>query len=155
MKLFFRKASHQRRIRQALKLLKKFNQLDFKKNPAGLFAYIKKIDPFVFEELLLLSFLFRGFKVIHNTRYTGDGGIDGVVILPNRQRVAIQAKRYANHINPAHVLAFREDFERHGCHQGLFIHCGKSGAGLYDNLASDITLASGNHLHALLTQVNL
>lgn len=42
-------------------------------------AYLRKIDPFVFEELLLEGFERRGFEVIRNRRYTGDGGIDGRV----------------------------------------------------------------------------
>lgn len=140
-------------MKQAWKILKKINQPDFKNNPASLFSYIKKIDPFVFEELLLLAFRFRGFRVVHNKRYTGDGGIDGMIILPNCQRVAIQAKRYANHINPAHINTFRKDLLKKRCQHGVFIHCGKSGSGLYDNLSPNITLISGHNLHVLLTGV--
>ncbi len=41
-------------------------------------AYLRKIDPFVFEELLLEGFERRGFEVIRNRRYTGDGGLMAV-----------------------------------------------------------------------------
>lgn len=37
-------------------------------------AYLRKIDPFVFEELVLEGFERRGCKVRRNKRYTGDGG---------------------------------------------------------------------------------
>ncbi|MEX6059375.1 restriction endonuclease [Enterobacter hormaechei] len=50
------------------------------KDVAGLptkINYLRKIDPFVFEELLLEGFEAHGFRTIRNKRYTGDGGIDG------------------------------------------------------------------------------
>ena len=40
-------------------------------------AYLRKIDPFTFEELLLEGFESHGFRTIRNKRHTGDGGIDG------------------------------------------------------------------------------
>ncbi|EPO2651139.1 restriction endonuclease, partial [Klebsiella pneumoniae] len=56
-------------------------------------AYLRKIDPFTFEELLLEGFESHGFRTIRNKRYTGDGGIDGQVII-GKHRYLIQAKRY-------------------------------------------------------------
>lgn len=50
-------------------------------------AYLRKIDPFVFEELLLEGFERRGFEVIRNRRYTGDGGIDGRVKIDGQTRL--------------------------------------------------------------------
>ena len=104
----------------------------------------------MFEELLLLAFKKRGFKVIRNQRYTGDGGIDGIVVLPNQQKIAIQAKRYQAHINPKHVQDFQQDLRRKGCDGGYFIHCGKTGQRSYRNLSPNIKLISGLKLHALL-----
>ncbi|MBA3536696.1 MAG: restriction endonuclease, partial [Tatlockia sp.] len=110
-----------------------------------------KIDPFVFEELLLIAFKSRGLKVIHNKRYTGDGGIDGVVILPSKHRMAVQAKRYQNHINVQHLKDFADTIKTHQGHGGFFIHCGKSGQAVYQNLPANIILISGNNLHRLLS----
>jgi restriction system protein len=124
---------------------------EFKIAPGRLFAYIRTIDPFVFEELLLIAFKSRGLKVIHNKRYTGDGGIDGMVILPSKHRIALQAKRYQNHINVQHIRDFSQSIQAHGCHGGYFIHCGISGHSVYQQLPNDITLISGNNLHRLLT----
>ena len=53
----------------------------------------------------------RGFKIIRNKRYTGDGGIDGRAY-KNDQHYLIQAKRYRKHINPAHVTEFAEICKR-------------------------------------------
>ena len=113
--------------------------------------FLKQVDPFVFEELLLLSLKFRGIKVIHNKRYTGDGGIDGIILLGNK-RYAIQAKRYTSYITASHVNDFKTALINKGCSGGFFIHCGKSGKALYSHLDSSIHLISGSNLHQLLTE---
>ena len=150
--VMIRKKSHRTRITKANRVLNRLKQSNFKAQPGRVFAYIRQLDPFVFEELLLMAFKSRGLRVIHNTRYTGDGGIDGIVVLPNRQRFAVQAKRYQNHINAKHIHDFASDLKRHGCSGGFFIHSGKSGAGVYQQLSSNIILISGGNLHKLLTR---
>src|SRR5690606_35858524 len=65
-------------------------------------AYLRKIDPFVFEELLLDAFEDNGFTVQRNKRYTGDGGIDGIVC-KNNVRYLIQAKRYKGYVKRQEV----------------------------------------------------
>ena len=145
-----RKKSHRTRITKANRVFNRLRQPDFTSQPGRVFAYIRQLDPFVFEELLLIAFKSRGLRVIHNARYTGDGGIDGVVVLPNQQRFAVQAKRYQSHINAKHIHDFASDLKRHGCSGGFFIHSGKSGAGVYQQLSSNIILISGVNLHKLL-----
>lgn len=146
-----KKISHKKRLMQARKVLLLMNTVEFRESAAKFFCYVRKLDPFVFEELLLLSFKNKGFKVKHNKAYTGDGGIDGSVILPNKTRWAIQAKRYESHINPAHI----QDFEKAVIHLkfdgGFFIHTGKTGAESYKNLKQNIVLISGSKLHQLIT----
>ena len=146
-----RKKSHRVCVAAAMRVFKTLQRQDFRLAPYRLFAYIRTIDPFVFEELLLIAFKKRGLKVIHNKRYTGDGGIDGVVILPSKHRIALQAKRYQKHINVQHIRDFSASIKVHGCHGGYFIHSGKSGQAVYNELSNDITLISGNNLHRLLT----
>lgn len=150
--LLLQRRSQAGRIKKAYKIMKMINQPTFRENPQRLFSYVRKIDPFVFEELLLLSFKARGIKVIHNKRYTGDGGIDGIVILKDKKRYAIQAKRYTNHINSSHVDHFKRAVINHGCHGGFFIHSGKSGGRIFQSMGASIHLISGNNLHQLLTQ---
>ncbi len=151
--LLFQRKSQKKRIKQADRMMRLLNQASFKENPQRLFAYIRKIDPFVFEELLLLSLKYRGVKVIHNKRYTGDGGIDGILVLGKNKRYAIQAKRYKSYITASHVNDFKHSLMNKRCHGGFFIHCGKSGKGLYSHLDPSIHLISGSRLHQLLTDV--
>ncbi|WP_349949896.1 restriction endonuclease, partial [Escherichia coli] len=66
-----RKQQSARRVLERIKTLPGFPQK---------INYLRKIDPFVFEELLLEGFEAHGFRTIRNKRYTGDGGIDGQVI---------------------------------------------------------------------------
>lgn len=145
-----RKKSHRTRILKAARVFHLLQNAQFKEQPSRVFAYVRTIDPFVFEELLLAAFKSRGLKVIHNKRYTGDGGIDGIVILPTRQRIAIQAKRYQNHINSAHLKDFALAIKNHQCQGGFFIHSGKSGQAVYQNIPENIMLISGTNLHRLL-----
>ncbi len=145
-----KKPSHKIRMKQAKRVFARLQCADFQENGGRLFAYVRAIDPFVFEELLLLAFKARGLKVIHNRRYTGDGGIDGVVVLPNKQRYAIQAKRYKDHVNAQAIKNFATDLTRHSCSGGFFIHSGKSGASVYHNLPSNVTMISGGNLYRLL-----
>ncbi len=78
----------------------------------------------MFEELLLEGFEAHGFRTIRNKRYTGDGGIDGGVII-GKYRYLIQAKRYRGHIALQHVQEFEKLLKRHNC-RGLFCHTGKN-----------------------------
>ncbi|QIG11959.1 restriction endonuclease (plasmid) [Escherichia coli] len=113
--------------------------------------YLRKIDPFVFEELLLEGFEAHGFRTIRNKRYTGDGGIDGQVII-GKYRYLIQAKRYRGHIALQHVQEFEKLLKRHNC-RGLFCHTGKTGAGSKSvSIASErMEIISGQRLIDLLT----
>lgn len=145
------KSSHRRRLKTARKLLGLFQQEDFQKMPGKLFAYLRKIDPFVFEELLLLCFKARGFQVKHNQAYTGDGGFDGIVILPNKKRFAIQAKRYQWHIDRKDVEDFCQLIKIKQLHGGFFIHTGRTGEAAYEARQNLVYLISGNGLHGLIT----
>lgn len=100
---------------------------------------------------MLEAFKQRGYQVIRNKRYTGDGGIDGKVIL-HGEIWLIQAKRYSGYINPAHVSAFLSACEYHQC-RGFFIHTGKTGTGLRGELnrSDNIILLSGDKLIRFLS----
>lgn len=62
-------------------------------------SYLRKINPYVFEELLLLAFERQGYAVQRNASYSGDGGLDGRVHI-NGECWLIQAKRYSRAIPP-------------------------------------------------------
>lgn len=118
---------------------------------ARLFAYLRKCDPLVFEELVLCSFERAGAFVIRDLRYSGDGGIDGRVWIPRMGWCAVQAKRYGAHINHRHLEDFRSLLARTGYGWGLFVHTGRTGAAAYEHLAGRrVILISGQRLVHLL-----
>jgi hypothetical protein len=82
--------SHRRRIRAARRALTRIYEWE----AARIFGYLRKIDPLMFEELILESFARTGFRVRRNRRYSGDGGIDGQVRL-NGAWAPVQCKRYS------------------------------------------------------------
>lgn len=114
--------------------------------------YLRTIDPFVFEELLLDAFKAKGYKVERNKRYTGDQGIDGVVWKKERKYL-VQAKRYRGHINLKHVKDFITLVDEHECH-GFFCHTGRTGKRPKRVISehNNITFISGESLIQLIAE---
>lgn len=142
---------HRWRRRQARAMAAQLRGRDRLQPPHLLYARLRAMDPLAFEELLLESFERRGHKVIRNRRYTGDGGIDGQVVI-NGAVWLIQAKRYADTIRPEHVAAFEALCRTKG-RRGLFIHTGRTGLQSRAAVAhgSTIEIISGRALLDLLT----
>lgn len=133
-------------MRRSKKLLNKLRTFN---SPQRIFAYLRKVDPFVFEELLLTCFEERGLFIKRNKRYTGDGGSDGQVYLAGRM-MHIQAKRYASHIKREHVENFMQLVQSERT-KGIFIHTGRTGKAsrtAFDSAFVD--RVSGEKLIALL-----
>lgn len=145
--LFFtrKRNRHKINIKRASIALARLKEID---TPYKQFSYLRKIDPFVFEEMILTAIQRQGGKVIRNRRYTCDGGIDGKATI-NGNKVIIQAKRYSNHILSSHV----DDFV-HLCSQmnryGLFVHTGKTGLKSKELTPKNIDIISGSRLLNLL-----
>lgn len=142
---------HRRYRKTAERLLKKLPTLA---GDAQRFSYLRRVNPYVFEELLLLAMERQGLKVIRNASYSGDGGLDGQVFIEG-QRWLIQAKRYSRAIDPAHVAAFSALLIQHRC-CGLFIHTGRTGTKSKQHAISShsdifpLYIISGQRLIALL-----
>ncbi len=126
------KSDHGYMIRQAVKVLAKIeaiaqqhpNENDHRPRIIG---YLRKIDPTVFEEAILTAVERGDVRVTRNTRYSGDGGVDGRFHV-SRGTVLVQAKRYQTSINPAHVSDFyRVVWQEPGAVYGLFVHTGRTG----------------------------
>ncbi|MDR6116531.1 MULTISPECIES: restriction endonuclease [unclassified Sphingomonas] len=140
---------HRWRRRQARAMAEQLRGSDREQSPAMIFARLRAMDALAFEELLLESFERQGHTVVRNCRYTGDGGIDGQVVLAG-ERWLVQAKRYAGPIKPAHVVAFAE-LCRTRRQRGLFIHTGRTGpASRAACRTGDVVIISGRALLALI-----
>lgn len=135
---------------KARKVYKKINSIK-NENEMWMLSYLRKIDPFVFEELILFSFKKLGCKIYHNRRYTGDGGIDGKVKIGNKIYL-IQDKRYTNYINNNHLMSFNDVCFKNNS-PGFFVHTGKTGQGVsfLKQQYPNITIISGKNLISLIT----
>lgn len=145
----FRKKRHQWYIRRARQIYNRINAGQSHYTPAQLMLYLRTVNPYIFEELLLYAFERKGYKVIRNYRYSGDGGIDGQIII-NGKRIPIQAKRYKSYIRREHVVSFARIVERRKLPFGLFIHTGRTGGATGDPSSSLVRIVSGERLVDLL-----
>ncbi|PHV35988.1 restriction endonuclease [Janthinobacterium sp. BJB304] len=142
---------HRRRISQSRAVLRAVRQFTGEGYAARCLAYLRSVDPLVFEEVVLSALEDAGLFILRNQRYSGDGGIDGKVWLPGHGWYAVQSKRYGGHVNHQHVAAFGEAICHHGVGAGLFLHTGRSGAAVYPHLArSNVVLVSGASLVQLV-----
>lgn len=142
----FRPGRHYYKLKTAKRVYMKIQGLD----DACVLPYLRKIDPYVFEELVLWAFKQKGYRVYRNARYSGDGGVDGKVRI-NGKKLLIQDKRYSGYIQLAHIKAFDETCRKKK-QNGLFIHTGKTGQNSKDISCNSerITIISGTKLIQLL-----
>ncbi|EGR8299912.1 restriction endonuclease [Salmonella enterica] len=138
---------HRRYRKTAQRVLGRLPQLS---SDGARLSYLRKINPYVFEELLLLALEKQGLEVIRNRSYSGDGGLDGQVFIDGKCWL-IQAKRYSRSISPQHVREFGELLAREGC-CGFFIHTGRTGSKSLNYLQCwrTMQLISGQRLLNLL-----
>lgn len=148
------KHSHRWRIRSAAKALEKIRGF---RNNGQVFTYVRKVDPFVFEEMILLAISDRDDVEVArgSNRYTGDGGVDGTFFLTSgglQRKVLIQAKRYKSHINKQHVEAFGHVLMQKRAAFGLFVHTGRTGKASRGEATArgNIRIISGDALVRLL-----
>ena len=141
---------HQNNILSSKKILLKLNCFKFEGQKIN---YLKKINPFVFEELLLSAFEEKGYKIKRNKKYTGDGGFDGTIFDKQNNKYLIQAKRYSYYINPKHITEFGELLKKNKC-KGFFIHTGKTGRKSFIEISKyhNIEIISGNKLIKLISK---
>jgi restriction system protein len=148
----FGKISHLYRMRKARKVLKKLHEIAKVPNSNGkLIVYLRKINPFVFEELVLTVIEESNIRIIRNKRYTGDGGIDGIFKV-KAGKVLIQCKRYGSYINNADVKDLCAKVKAGKYHFGIFVHTGKTGDKAKDTMRveNNILFVSGSVLIDLI-----
>lgn len=137
---------HLLKIKAAKKLRSYLSKID---NPAIIFRDVRRADPFVVEELVLESFASRKHTIQRNTAYSGDGGIDGQVLISGNH-FFIQTKAYSNHIKRQDVEAFSKLCVAHRTY-GLFVHSGVTGAASKADHYPNIGMISGANFHQLVT----
>src|SRR5450830_1265452 len=144
-------SGHRQRIAQSRAVLHAVRQFKGDGYAARCLVYLRRVDPLVFEEVILSALEDAGMLVLRNRSYTGDGGIDGQVWIPGRGWHAVQSKRYYGHIDHHHVADFGAALRERGYGAGLFLHTGRSGAAVYPHLAQGkIVLVSGASLLQLV-----
>ncbi|EKA5326686.1 restriction endonuclease [Salmonella enterica] len=143
---FRKKNNHDRKRLSAEKIIDVINSIDL---PAQKIAYLRKVDPYAFEELIMTLLQRKGFVIGRNKRYSGDGGLDGR-FEHNRQLWLIQAKRYSNRIKQEHVSAFASLLKENNCSGGIFVHTGKTPASVREYVKAcpspQIEIISGDRL---------
>lgn len=142
---------HRWYIRKAKRVYAAINKKGL--NEGQIIAYLRKINPYVFEELVLLAFSKHGYSIERNKRYSGDGGVDGRVRLGG-QTFLLQCKRYKNYINQNHVENFSGVCRKKRC-QGFFVHTGKTGKASRQNafISGNVNIVSGHRLaHLMMSQ---
>lgn len=142
-----RQRRHKRYVKTSRAVLKKISSIQGPGADAKAISYLKKVNPYVFEELILTALENQGADIQRNASYSDDGGIDGRFTYQGKQ-FAIQAKRYKDHINKQHVARFTSIANRYD--GGVFVHTGKTGAGAWQTLPRNIQMISGNRLLDLL-----
>lgn len=144
-------AGHHANIRRARRALRRVRAFDGDGRDARCIAYLRAVEPAVFEELVLSALEDAGNPVLRNRRYTGYGGVDGCVWLAGAGWCAVQSKRYAGHIDHEHVRAFAGVVRAGRYGAGLFVHTGRSGAAVYGHLrGAQVLLLSGARLLRLV-----
>ena len=144
-------ATHRWRRRQARTMCNELHGRD-RDQPRGLiYARLRAMDPLAFEELVVEAFERRGHRVVRSARYSGDGGVDGAVVIEG-ERVLLQMKRYRSAIRPEHVRDFAGVCRARRA-RGLFIHAGRTGDASRAAVAAapHIEIVSGDRLVDLLT----
>lgn len=139
-----RSAHHRSTARDAFRLRKKLINIGREHGIGAQFGYLRKINPFVFEELVLVCLETQGHAVKRNDSYTGDGGIDGQVYIDGRWHL-LQMKRYSKHINASHVQEFARCCAGHN-QPGLFIHTGRTGEKAWRSVSGLVKIMSGQKM---------
>lgn len=151
--VFFKRRYNRHTYNQKLskKILQKISSFE---HDGQRINYLRKINPFVFEELVLDAMEVNGYVVKRNNRYTGDNGIDGIAF-KDGTKYLVQAKRYKSYINMQHLITFDKLVKRRNS-KGLFIHTGKTGKGSRREELKMIntTIVSGSSLLNLLNNLN-
>ena len=121
---------HRKNRRTARRLYRRLNRIASQGSPDRGYAwiqnYLRQIDPYVFEELVLAALKEKGFSVRANRKYSGDGGVDGRA-RKDGTRYYIQCKCYTGYASLADIRAFIDKC-RKDRRKGFFVNTGLTSA---------------------------
>lgn len=144
------KPLHRQRCEAASRALATIRGFEGEAVEARAFGYLRCVHPNAFEELVLHAFEEAGLAVWRNARYTGDGGVDGMVHYPQFGWLPIQSKRFSAHIRAKDVAEFGQLIGNRWRY-GLFVHVGRTGKVVWGRAAIDrVQVVSGMRLLRLL-----
>lgn len=138
------KRRHRRNVKTARRIYAKLSKFSGDHRGAQTITYLRKIDPYVFEELILEAFQQRGYRIKRNKSYSADGGVDGRIYDQKGNLIMIQAKRYCGHIKLEHVKQFSALVNAEAVH-GYFVHTGKTSRAS-SSVSENVTIISGARL---------
>ncbi len=142
---------HRKRVKHSKEILQKLRKFRGEGSNARCLIYLRRLEPLLFEELVLSAFEDIGAIVLRNRRYTADGGIDGQVWFPKLGWYAIQCKRYSAHVARSDVKTFCDLIGKRRFSGGLFVHTGRTGRASYDTIRiGAVLLLSGDKLTQLI-----
>lgn len=122
-----KKHRHKNKIKSAKRIHKKLITISKENNNYFpiILNYLRKIDPYVFEELILSILEKENYIIKRNLFYSGDGGSDGVFYI-NNKKIIIQCKRYTGFIKNKDIELFQKTIKNEKAFTGIFFHTGKT-----------------------------
>jgi restriction system protein len=149
--------SHEKRVRQARSVIERIRGFEGEALSARCIGYLRAVDPWVFEEVVLTCLEEGGAAILRNTAYTNDGGVDGRVhSVEASQWIPVQCKRFERHVCRADIVDFQNLLRERGYRRGLFVHTGRTGVAVRGSLReSEVELVSGEKLAQLVRNAAL
>ncbi len=146
----FHHVRHRYHVRKSKQVLKKIQEIheQFPNQYGRIMNYLKKVNPYLFEELILTAVENQNLRVTRNKSYSGDGGVDGI-FHTSQGKVYIQCKRYQDYIQLQDVKSLLLKSREKKCYKAIFVHTGKtrdSSKELFKQNKDKIVLISGNQL---------
>jgi restriction system protein len=135
---------HVKQVQSSERILSRLKEIGLARGPQAQFGYLRKVSSIQFEEIILSGLEASGHQVKRNHRYTGDGGVDGQALIDGQWHL-LQMKRYSSHINRKHLIEFVRLCESKKS-KGLFVHSGRTGAGVARLGGTSVKVISGDCL---------
>lgn len=148
----YKARKHKKNVSTGERVITKLNTFNGPYKNQKVLTYLRKIDAYVFEELVLSSLEQRGCLIIRNKSYSRDGGLDGQFML-NGSLYLVQSKRYTGQVKTSHILEFVNLIKERRCVGGYFIHTGSTaGKSLSNYKNSKVKIISGDSLVSLILE---